>query len=816
MIRIEELRITEFRGIRDLTLTLGGNSFVVWGPNGSGKSGVVDAIDFALTGNIARLTGTGSGGVTLTKHGPHVHRRDDPGAATVAMRVRDVSSGETALLTRTVKGSKTYGLEPDTPTMRAAIDDAAQHPEVILSRREIIRYIVAEPGKRAEEVQALLKLDRLGEIRSLLRTVQTKTTSALKTAESQVSTADESLRRHLDLSKLAKAEVLAVVNKHRFTLGLDALSDFDPGTDLSHGVDAGSPPSPFNKTSAARDVSALRTRLDDPSRFMTAAQELKEALAALEADPGILDALRTRDLVSAGLDLLDDERCPLCDTAWSDIGALQAHLTQKLSRSNDAAALQTQLQGRAQSLAAQSAAMRSLADAAASVASQLKVADLSEQLTSWTSELLAFEGALASTPGIRDQRPRIDNDTLAVPDRLGDTIGDLFAAIEEHPDQSVTANAHTFLIIAQERWRALRQALVEQERKSVAHSAAVAIYRAYCDEQDKALTALYHTVEASFSAFYCALNSDDESAFKAQLEPSAGKLDLNVDFHGLGMFPPSAYHSEGHQDGMGVCLYLALVRQILGDNFQLAVLDDVVMSVDTSHRRQFCNLLKSEFPNVQFIITTHDEVWARQMQASGLIARTAQARFLHWTVDSGPTLEQGKDFWDQIDTDLANDDVPAAAARLRRNLEAALADLADSLHGQVAYRADGNYELGDFLSAVKGRHGKLLGQAAKAANSYNNEGAKALVEGMQDRRSEALLGQEGEQWALNPAVHFNDWANFSKADFTPVVDTWKQLLALFTCANADCGSWIYVTGRPGSESALRCTCGAVNLSLLTK
>ena len=58
---------------------------------------------------------------------------------------------------------------------------------------------------------------------------------------------------------------------------------------------------------------------------------------------------------------------------------------------------------------------------------------------------------------------------------------------------------------------------------------------------------------------------------------------------------------------MGVCLYLALIRQLLHDDFRLAVLDDVVTSVDTNHRRQFCSLLKDVFPDVQFILTTHDE-----------------------------------------------------------------------------------------------------------------------------------------------------------------------------------------------------------------
>lgn len=68
MIQLHKLRIEEFRGIRKLELKLDGKSLVVAGPNGSGKSGVVDAIDFVLTGNVARLSGAGTGGISVTKH----------------------------------------------------------------------------------------------------------------------------------------------------------------------------------------------------------------------------------------------------------------------------------------------------------------------------------------------------------------------------------------------------------------------------------------------------------------------------------------------------------------------------------------------------------------------------------------------------------------------------------------------------------------------------------------------------------------------------------------------------------------------------
>ena len=87
MIHIEEITIKEFRGIRDLTLVLNKENYAVCGPNGTGKSGIVDAIEFALTGNISRLSGKGRGDLSVKKHGPHVDSRDNPEKAIVEIKV---------------------------------------------------------------------------------------------------------------------------------------------------------------------------------------------------------------------------------------------------------------------------------------------------------------------------------------------------------------------------------------------------------------------------------------------------------------------------------------------------------------------------------------------------------------------------------------------------------------------------------------------------------------------------------------------------------------------------------------------------------
>ncbi len=167
---------------------------------------------------------------------------------------------------------------------------------------------------------------------------------------------------------------------------------------------------------------------------------------------------------------------------------------------------------------------------------------------------------------------------------------------------------------------------------------------------------------------------------------------------------------------MGVCLYLALMKRLFGDAFQFAMLDDVVMSVDTDHRYEFCKLLKAEFPNTQFIITTHDRLWAEQMRSAGLVTAKTSLAFHGWSIDTGPLVESNEDIWADIEAQLAKGKAEIAAASLRRHLEYVSRLLADQLGASVQFRADGNFELGDLLPNVLSRIDSLYGRAASAAS----------------------------------------------------------------------------------------------------
>ena len=293
-----------------------------------------------------------------------------------------------------------------------------------------------------------------------------------------------------------------------------------------------------------------------------------------------------------------------------------------------------------------------------------------------------------------------------------------------------------------------------------------------------------------------------------------GKLGFDVDFYGRGFFPPGAYHSEGHQDGMGLCLYLALMRHLQGSGFTLAVLDDVVMSVDTGHRREVCALLKKEFPQTQFIITTHDSVWLRHMKTAGLIGGKSSVQFRTWSVDHGPALWHDRDVWTEIDEHLQKNDVHAAAGLLRHYLEYTAAELCHHLRAPVEYRSDGQYQLGELLPAAIAQLRKLYKSGKETANGWNQREIVAVLTARESDFGQLAQTSQVEQWQVNAAIHFNAWDNLTKEDFAPVAKAFQNLLVGFACS--DCHEYLHVSPEREAIDSIRCGCGKVNINLRKK
>jgi hypothetical protein len=200
------------------------------------------------------------------------------------------------------------------------------------------------------------------------------------------------------------------------------------------------------------------------------------------------------------------------------------------------------------------------------------------------------------------------------------------------------------------------------------------------------------------------------------------------------------------------------------------------------------------------------------MRSQGLLVGKALLALNSWAVETGPVLDEATDVWPRIEKELDAGDVPAAAARLRRYAEFVARELADNLGAQVGFKGDGNYELGDLLPAALKRHKELLVRAGRVAKSWGNEEDLQRVDEAQAKFESLRMAHEVEQWALNKAVHYNEWANFTVGEFRLVVAAARALFDQFQCPAPGCTAWVAVTPKLNPED-LRCACGRVRFNL---
>lgn len=821
MLSIEKIEIEDFRGVRKLSLNLKQKNFGICGPNGTGKSGIVDAIEFAITGDITRLRGSGTSDLSVRAHGPHVDAAKNPEQAKVILTARIPCLGKTVTIERSVSAPNSPKITPSDKSIQAVIAELAAHPEFALSRREIIKYILTPPGERSKDVQELLRLDHVERVRLAFQRISNDARTRANAAKYQLEGATSGLLQALEIPAISKAALLKAVNERRGILQLTPLVDLAPETDLKTGLATGNATSvtPLRKAVATAEVESFKKAqavLVSPA-FGKEAADAAALIKVLAENIPLLKSVRREVLIQQGIELLEEEACPLCDLPWS-AKELLTHLQQKLVLVVEATkaleAIQTAIGPVRAPLLTFEQEGRKLLPIAARFDPKIDTALLSDTLASYAGWRRLIEGVCNDPNDLQKALDALASIVNPVPLPTQQVISSIAAGVAALPEVSQEQDATAFLILAQERLRQYREARSASDAANSRYETAKKVSDLYSSRSTAVLENIYKTVEKDFSDFYRIINTEDEGKFEGALKPSVGKLAFDVDFYGRGQFPPGAYHSEGHQDGMGLCLYLALMKHTLGNNFTFAVLDDVLMSVDSSHRREVCKLLKSQFPKVQFILTTHDPVWLQFMRTENLVG--ASVNFGSWSVDTGPQVWDDVDIWKDISDRLAKNDVPGAAAALRRYLEFTTTILADNLRADVPFQGNGSYDLGDLMSPVLKAWRATLALARESAQSWGNTAAQTAVTALEADAKAKIAKTQTEQWMINKAVHYNEWANLQAKELASLVAAFKDFLESLRCTAANCGGYAYVSPHKGDRQALRCTCGAMNFNLIKK
>lgn len=791
---LRELAVRNVRGLREFRLRLDDKSIVLVGPNGCGKSSVVDALDLLLTGHVHRLEGEGAGGLSIASHGKHVDAELDDAWVEATFMV-ERSGQQQKLPVRVRRTLKPPQLDPAElpPSLAPLFSQAERLRHHLLSRREILKFIIARPGDRGDQVAALLDVEGVDEQRKEIA-------GAAKDAASRVKEADEKIRR-LTAEMLGTFDpvatvddVLGRVNAHRATLGAPALATLD-GTSVTDGVQTGTATGTEHPLWASE--SGLR-RLSTGETFAALTSDVDAYLERARAVGGAGGerAHDERNLIDAGLRLLEESHCPLCESPISGAELRVRLAARRAAVERAAQEVQDLRDARALLAALHESILRDVRDVATRLADLPEAKELVDLARRFNLPALpepAADGETSATPVTAEMARTLQRCATA-----------LLSATQSAPKPSGSAKAWTELQGVAKKLNALAL------ERSARHNAAAqskffgAAEKAFVAARADILDGIYASIASRVELLYARVHGS--AVRQTTLTSTKTGLELEVDFHGRGRFPPSALHSEGQQDTLGICLFLALAERASGGPPPLLILDDVLMSVDAEHRRAVADLLQHEFRSTQFVITTHDEVWSRQLKNLGVVAK--EYRFADWSIDEGPSTPEAHDAFAQMRSDLEAGRVPTAAHLLRRTVETILPDICEALGARVRYRKDQRHDLGDFFAAAKGKLGDLLRAGVAASKSWKQD-SSALEKRLADyAAARDALGKE--EWSVNPAVHYNAWAQMNAQDFKPVVDAYENFLPFFSCHS--CHGLLHVEGS-GDGASVRCPCGAVGWNL---
>ena len=827
--KILKLEIKNVRGIPAFQIEPKGKSFVIYGPNGSGKSAVIDALDFLLTGKIARLSGEGTEDVSLRDYGPHIDKVSDLSKVEVKAEIQVPGITDIVSIHRKMQKPNELVYEAKYETQLSQILELLNRGQYVFTRREVLKLITSKSSTRAQEIQKVLKLVELEDTRANLVKVFNESKRDFNAAKEALERARQSVLLITGKSSYNDTEVLNFINEQRIKLGglkIDILSSKEIQKGIT-GVKVN--PSSVSHTILSERINNLKsTEVDKVSSEVDKADStLKSILTKIKEDDLVSWNAKRYTFTKDGIKLLRvTGECPLCDKVWLG-DELKKHLQERVDSESTR---QKDITENSEIIVNYTKVFKIKLHQLQELVRPLALSDIVKSneifakgvhfVSVWDKDLSNLSDALTN--------PLENYDNEKFPNSKVKNLystGSLDIELEKFekeikklfPEATPEQTAWDSLTKLIERVKIVEESQLTYENTFLIYNRGTALGQAYVEARDEVLESLYDKIKARFVGLYKEMHGADEKEFNASFTPQDSGLKLKVDFYGRGLHPPNAMHSEGHQDSMGVCLFLALSEHLNTGLIDLVILDDVVMSVDVGHRRAFCSVLANNFPDKQFIITTHDTTWANQIRSEGLVNSKQMLKFFDWSVDSGPKIHYEADVWNRIDDDLKKNDVSAASAKLRNGLEEFSRFVCHNLRAKVPYTLDDGGSLGDFLPAAIGTFNDLLSKAKVSENSWNRKDNIEKLNLIDDKAKAIIKRALGEQWTINSTVHYNAWANLSKEDFSPVVVAFKELCnSVFSCDKEGCESVLKVTIDGATISGVRCKCGNVNWNLIKK
>lgn len=222
------------------------------------------------------------------------------------------------------------------------------------------------------------------------------------------------------------------------------------------------------------------------------------------------------------------------------------------------------------------------------------------------------------------------------------------------------------------------------------------IYNEFVAKQKKGLEEFISAFSGKINEYYQYMNPD-EPFQELQIitigeDDELNGITIQYKYNGNWVSPPQKYFSESHLNCFGISFFLASVDAFNNTN-KFILLDDVISSFDSAHRKRFAELLFEKFPKHQFIVLTHEWDWYSNMVKPLAKKKGWLIKEINWSETKGThfdeTPSEQKEF---IEHSIAEGKVKNLGNPLRQYLEGMLKNIAINIDAKMSFRYNENNE----------------------------------------------------------------------------------------------------------------------------
>lgn len=797
--KIKSITIEGIRGIRNsISLPLNEKSVLLYGDNGSGKSSVSDAIEWFYTDKVSHLSGSE---IDLKEALRNSHQKETDTSSIAISYNRNVIDATKKLSVKRGKlSSEISNLTDDFQKYFSA-----SQSENLLLRYQFLRdFIDQTKGDKLKYLSDIIGFSEVTKTKDVLRKAFSSIKSEIKTQnfEAQINNEKQTLIAKIGAAVSQENNLFEMINEiiEPLKTGFTVSSIDDIDKVLNH----------IKKPANTKQLTELQF-LENTNKALSI---LKSEILFIDGEyqkyytefnkiaEDVQSIMQTflAELLKSGEAVITkkyhkEDNCPLC-LQQKNLEELKTDIQRRLK----------EIEESSKKKGVFDAAKKSISDIVAERLKRLELtagnASLNEQenesikqtISSLSNKLTEYQKSANEKVTSGNKLPASITLILTEDDfKIQEQISARFEAIQTAIKNDKSTELYANISAAKDAFLKIKRFEKNKSKLEYQKNSLELIYNEFVKRQKEGLESFINTFSSYINDFYEFMNPDEQfheiKIVTIGEEDELNGITIEYKYNDMWVSPPQKYFSESHLNCFGISFFLASVIAFNKEN-KFIVLDDVISSFDSAHRKRFADLLFEKFAEYQFILLTHELEWFSYVQQ--LAKRKGWTiGEIKWTEAKGAHLEdKPNDLKELIERELANSSVETLGNPIRKYLEAKLKEICLNLDVKVSFKLNDVNE--------KRMPDELLNELKSKINKNGGQDLKTKIPVIDRVANSSLLGN-----LLSHDNPFNPKLGDLKAFWADI----KELEAIFYCQETNCKRpKVSIKNYDNVAKKIRCGC----------